>query len=84
MGTGVLSVAEINKLATIPSMDELRAKIIGLLPGSGCPVGTRYQSLQRERSRLVLLFTPGLSVAFCLCAVCAGIKSTMHGLVRKR
>ena len=31
MGTGVLSVAEINKLATIPSMDELRAKIIGLL-----------------------------------------------------
>lgn len=31
MGTGVLSLAEINKLATIPSMDELRAKIIGLL-----------------------------------------------------
>lgn len=31
MGTGVLSTAEINKLATIPSMDELRAKIIGLL-----------------------------------------------------
>ena len=31
MGTGILSVAEINKLATIPSMDELRAKIIGLL-----------------------------------------------------
>ena len=31
MGTGVLSVAEINRLATIPSMDELRAKIIGLL-----------------------------------------------------
>lgn len=31
MGTGVLSVAEINKLATIPSVDELRAKIIGLL-----------------------------------------------------
>ena len=31
MGTGVLSVAEINKLATIPSLDELRAKIIGLL-----------------------------------------------------
>lgn len=31
MGTGVLSVADINKLASIPSMDELRAKIIGLL-----------------------------------------------------
>ncbi len=31
MGTGVLSTAEINKLATIPSLDELRAKIIGLL-----------------------------------------------------
>lgn len=31
MGTGVLSVAEISRLATIPSMDELRAKIIGLL-----------------------------------------------------
>lgn len=31
MGTGVLSIDEINRLATIPSMDELRAKIIGLL-----------------------------------------------------
>lgn len=31
MGTGVLSTEEINKLASIPSMDELRAKIIGLL-----------------------------------------------------
>lgn len=31
MGTGVLSVDEIKRLATIPSMDELRAKIIGLL-----------------------------------------------------
>lgn len=31
MGTGVLSVDDINKLASIPSMDELRAKIIGLL-----------------------------------------------------
>lgn len=31
MSTGVLSVDEINRLATIPSMDELRAKIIGLL-----------------------------------------------------
>lgn len=31
MGTSALSVAEINRLASIPSMDELRAKIIGLL-----------------------------------------------------
>lgn len=31
MGTEVLSIDEINRLATIPSMDELRAKIIGLL-----------------------------------------------------
>lgn len=35
MGTGVLSVEEINKLASIPSMDELRAKIIGLLQAPG-------------------------------------------------
>lgn len=35
MGTGVLSVDEINRLATIPSMDELRAKIIGLLQAPG-------------------------------------------------
>lgn len=35
MGTGVLSVEEINRLATIPSMDELRAKIIGLLQAPG-------------------------------------------------
>ena len=31
MGTGVLTVDEIKRLASIPSMDELRAKIIGLL-----------------------------------------------------
>ena len=35
MGTGVLSVEEINRLATIPSLDELRAKIIGLLQAPG-------------------------------------------------
>lgn len=35
MGTGVLSVDEINRLATIPSMDELRAKLIGLLQAPG-------------------------------------------------
>ena len=31
MGTKVLSVAEVNHLASIPSLDELRAKIIGLI-----------------------------------------------------
>ena len=31
MGTGVLSVDDIKRLAATPSMDELRAKIIGLL-----------------------------------------------------
>ncbi len=31
MGTGVLTIDEINRLASIPSMDELRAKLIGLL-----------------------------------------------------
>ena len=35
MGTGVLSVDDIKRLATIPSMDELRAKIIGLLQAPG-------------------------------------------------
>ena len=36
LSSGVLSLAEIERLATIPSMDELRAKIIALLqtPGS--------------------------------------------------
>ena len=34
-GTSVLSVAEINRYATIPSMDELRAKLIGLLQAPG-------------------------------------------------
>ncbi len=35
MGTGALSTDEIKKLASIPSMDELRAKIIGLLQAPG-------------------------------------------------
>ena len=35
MSSGVLSMAEIERLATIPSMDELRAKIIGLLQAPG-------------------------------------------------
>ena len=35
LNTGVLTTAEIERLATIPSMDELRAKIIGLLQAPG-------------------------------------------------
>ena len=35
MGTGLLSVDDIKRLASIPSMDELRAKIIGLLQAPG-------------------------------------------------
>ena len=35
LATGVLTVDEIKRLATIPSMDELRAKIIGLLQAPG-------------------------------------------------
>ena len=35
MGTGVLSIDDIKRLASIPSMDELRAKIIGLLQAPG-------------------------------------------------
>ena len=35
MGIGVLSLDETKRLATIPSLDELRAKIIGLLQAPG-------------------------------------------------
>ena len=35
MGNGVLSVDDVKRLAAIPSMDELRAKIIGLLQAPG-------------------------------------------------
>ena len=35
MGTGALSIDDIKKLASIPSLDELRAKIIGLLQAPG-------------------------------------------------
>ncbi len=35
LSSGVLSMAEIERLATIPSMDELRAKIIDLLQAPG-------------------------------------------------
>lgn len=46
LNTGVLSMAEIERLATIPSMDELRAKIIGLLqaPGSALARVTKAYS----------------------------------------
>ncbi len=35
LSSGILTMAEIERLATIPSMDELRAKIIGLLQAPG-------------------------------------------------
>ena len=46
LSSGVLSMAEIERLATIPSMDELRAKIIGLLqaPGAALARVTRAYS----------------------------------------
>ena len=49
MGTGVLSVEEINRLATIPSMDELRAKIIGLLQAPGAQLA-RVTKAYSEKS----------------------------------
>jgi len=49
MGTGVLSLAEINKLATIPSLDELRAKIIGLLQAPGAQLA-RVTKAYSEKS----------------------------------
>ena len=46
LSTGKLSMADIERLATIPSMDELRAKIIGLLqaPGSALARVTKAYS----------------------------------------
>lgn len=46
LSSGILSMAEIERLATIPSMDELRAKIIGLLqaPGSALARVTKAYS----------------------------------------
>ena len=49
MGTGVLSVEEINRLATIPSLDELRAKIIGLLQAPGAQLA-RVTKAYSEKS----------------------------------
>ncbi len=49
MGTGVLSMEEINKLATIPSLDELRAKIIGLLQAPGAQLA-RVTKAYSEKS----------------------------------
>ena len=49
MGTGVLSIADINKLATIPSLDELRAKIIGLLQAPGAQLA-RVTKAYSEKS----------------------------------
>ena len=63
LSSGVLSMAEIERLATIPSMDELRQDYRPAA-GSGCRAGTRYQSLQRERSRVSLTSVAGIGRAF--------------------
>lgn len=49
MGTGVLSVDEIKRLASIPSVDELRAKDYRSAAGSGRSAGPGYQSLLGKR-----------------------------------
>ena len=48
LSSGVLSMAEIERLATIPSMDELRAKIIGLLQAPGAAL-TRVTKAYSEK-----------------------------------
>ena len=73
MGIGVLSLDEIKRLATIPSLDELRAKIIGLLQAPGAQLARDYEGVQRERSRINFWFYDGsawgffANVLFCTC-----------------
>ena len=49
MGTGVLSVDDVKRLAATPSMDELRAKIIGLLQAPGAQLA-RVTKAYSEKS----------------------------------
>lgn len=69
MGTGVISIDEIKKLASIPSMDELRAKIIGLLQA---PVLSwlvwRRHTARRKPLNFIVLCSPRL-LFFLLCTV---------------
>lgn len=69
MGTGVLSLDEIKRLATIPSMDELRAKNYRPVAGSCSSAGESYEGLQRKRSRIIFVFMRFLPVIFLLCSL---------------
>ncbi len=50
MGTGALSTDEIKKLASIPSMDELRAKIIGLLQAPGAQLARVTKAYSKKEA----------------------------------
>lgn len=84
MGTGVLSVAEINKLATIPSMDELEPRLSVCCRLRVPSWHVLPELTARKKPLSIIVYARSVPVAFCLCAVCAEIKSTMQGLVRKR
>ena len=50
MGAEALTIAEINRLATIPSMDELRAKIIGLLQAPAAQLARVTQAYSEQEA----------------------------------
>lgn len=50
LSSGVLSMAEIERLATIPSMDELRAKIIGLLQAPGAALARVTKAYSEKKA----------------------------------
>ena len=52
LSSGVLSMAEIERLATIPSMDELRAKIIGLLQAPGAALARVTKAYSEKEAAL--------------------------------
>lgn len=82
MGTGVLSVAEINKLATIPSMDELRAKIIGLLQAPGAQLARVTRAYSEKKPLSIIVYASSACGFFIYVPVCSGeVKSTLHNLV---
>lgn len=43
-GTKVMDVAEVNKLASLPSMDQLRGKLVGLLQAPGAQLARLAQA----------------------------------------
>ena len=48
MGTKVLSAAEVKYLASIPSMDELRAKLVGLLQAPAAKVARVFKAYSEK------------------------------------